>query len=267
MKNAIKNNDIIKTFLDMQRDTMFSRQIPLDFARLIYSESEPSPFWNYAFTDKILSDAEISIIEEKLISVQRKPMVYFEVKENIEPLRAHLAEKGYIFFSEDSWMFFDPSAKIDTKNNARFDCIRRVENENDLTTWLATADRCYVADDAQNPYGPLGKDYLILAESAWKENHANDAFDYFLAYKDKEPVAVGTLTYQNDMGYISNIASLPSIRGQGYGKTVTLYCVHRSQMFDAREIFLATEEGTYPNAFYKKIGFKTRFTGTGYVKK
>jgi hypothetical protein len=59
---------------------------------------------------------------------------------------------------------------------------------------------------------------------------------------------------------------MQSVRGEGYGKLATLFCVNEALKNSVSDVFLATEEGTYPNTFYKKIGFKTRFTGIGYVK-
>jgi len=56
------------------------------------------------------------------------------------------------------------------------------------------------------------------------------------------------------------------VRGQGYGKAATLYCIEQSIKNGNFEHCLATEENTYPNEFYKNIGFSTRFTAIGYTK-
>ena len=90
--------------------------------------------------------------------------------------------------------------------------------------------------------------------------------EYFTVYNDTGPVAVSTLTNFASIGYISNVGSLKEARGKGFGKIASLYCVARSKENGNTEHALATEEGQYPNEFYKRIGFETRFTALGYVK-
>ncbi len=256
------NHQILDAFLDIQRDTMFSRSIPLDFARITHSEADPSPFWNYALTDTSLNEKEVALIEEKLASLNRKSMIYFESRQELDPLKDVLLSKGYRFHNQDSWMFYKGDKQLDAP---AFSSVKRVGNEHDLDLWIKTIDQCYVLNDPQNPYGKLGL-YLDLARKAWLANNSEGKFEYYLAYKGDVPVAVATLTFKDGLGYISNVGSLQSVRGEGYGKLITMYCVYRAQQMDCKEIFLGTEEGTYPNEFYKRLGFKTRFTAMGYVK-
>ena len=257
------NYEIIETFLDIQRDTMFAELTPFPFGTMNFSPVEPSPFWNYLLTDQILNDVEIAEVEKYLQSKDRKPEIYFEVKPALEPMKDILKAKGYVFHNEDSWMFYDVTRPIGITD---FSTVRRVNTVEDLAVWIQTMDKCYVDGDPQNPYGPLGENYINVAQKAWKANHAAGKFEYFIVYKKDEPVAGATLTYKNGLGYISNIGSMPSVRGEGYGKLATLFCVNEALKNGVSDVFLATEEGTYPNAFYKKIGFKTRFTGIAYVK-
>ncbi len=84
--------------------------------------------------------------------------------------------------------------------------------------------------------------------------------------KEDSPVAVSTLNNYEGIGYISNVGSIKEVRGEGFGKLSTLYCVHKSQKNGNKVHCLATEEDTYPNEFYKRIGFQTKFTAVGYKK-
>lgn len=93
-----------------------------------------------------------------------------------------------------------------------------------------------------------------------------ERIEYFMVYKGNKPVAVSTLTNYGDIGYISNVGSIREVRGEGFGKAATLFCVKESIKHGNKEHCLATEEGAYPNEFYKRIGFATRFTAIGYTK-
>ncbi|MBP9700192.1 hypothetical protein KBD71_02825, partial [Candidatus Woesebacteria bacterium] len=67
-------------------------------------------------------------------------------------------------------------------------------------------------------------------------------------------------------GYISNVGSLRSVRGEGFGKLVTLYAVDQSIKNRNSFHYLGTEEGHYPNVFYTRIGFETKFKAVGWSK-
>ena len=130
---------------------------------------------------------------------------------------------------------------------------------------MDTFNACYKKDDPQNPYGELG-DYLNVARKVWSKYKRTNRLQYFVVFKGSEPVAVSTLTNFENIGYISNVGSLEKVRGEGFGKAATLFCVQES-IKNGNDIHcLATEEGHYPNEFYKRIGFESRFNAIGMSK-
>lgn len=240
---------------------MFDGFVDLGFAVIGYCDGDTSAFWNYALTDQILTQEQLSKVEETMESLNRKPTVYFENREDLQPLISFLKERGYKLKFEDSWMFH-PGENIGT---SRFDRVKKVANESELGVFLKTFNACYQKDDPQNAYGELG-DYLNVAEKVWHRHHQTNRLEYFIIYKGDKPVAVSSLTNYEKIGYISNVGSLREVRGQGFGKIASLYCVEQSKKHGNTEHCLATEEGTYANEFYKRIGFNTRFTAVGYTK-
>lgn len=124
---------------------------------------------------------------------------------------------------------------------------------------------CFQKNDPQNPYGELG-DYLKVAEKVWWRHHATNRIEYFMVYDGNEPVAVSTLTNYKSIGYISNVGSLKSVRGKGFGKLATIYCVNLSNKHENKYHCLATEEGTYPHEFYQRIGFEKKFSAVCFTK-
>ena len=142
--------------------------------------------------------------------------------------------------------------------------MKKVISIDDLEVFLKTFDQCYKKDDPQNPYGTLG-DYLKITKDVWYKHHKSNRLEYFMAYKGDQPVAVASLNNYNNIGYILNVGSLREVRGEGFGKFATLYCVKVSKDRGNTVHCLATEENTYPNEFYERIGFNTRFTGCCYV--
>lgn len=256
------NFEFLKKYQQLQYTIMFDKIIDIGFAKIGYCQGDKSAFWNQALINRLLTEEQLFKIEQIFQSLNRNPALYFENRKGLKPLIDFLKEKGYQKGFEDSWMFWS-GKEID---GGRFNTVKKVANEDELKTFLKTFDACYQKDDPQNPYGELG-DYLKMAEKVWHRHHGTNRLEYFMVYKNDKPVAVSTLTNHEGIGYIFNVGSFGKVRGQGYGKIASLYCVEQSKKNGNIEHCLATEEGTYPNEFYKSIGFNARFTAVGYIKK
>lgn len=251
----------LKTYQGLQLSIAYDTLTDLGFAIVGGSKLDSSVYWNNALIGQALSDRQIDIIEEFFTDLKRSPTFYYENRPNLQALSDRLKARGYKKSFEDNWVFWG-SQLIDSKH---FESVRKVNTKADLEVFLKTLDACYQADDPQNPYGELG-DYIQSAKKAWENNHASNKIEYFVIYKDKLPVSVASLTNYKGVGYISNVGSLREVRGQGYGKAATLFCVKQSLLNDNTVHCLATEEGDYPNEFYKRIGFKSKFNAVGYTK-
>ena len=254
------NFTFLQNYQELQKDVMYNEIIDLGFAKVGFCEIEKSFFWNNAIVDKILNNDELHLINKTLKTKSRNSAIYFEHKEKLQPLIAFLENNEYKKRAEDSWMFYGGN----DVNLSGLNKIKKVENENDLNIFIDTFDKCYQKDDPQNPYGTLG-DYLKITKDVWYKHHKSNRLEYFMAYKGDQPVAVASLNNYNNIGYILNVGSLREVRGEGFGKFATLYCVKVSKDRGNTVHCLATEENTYPNEFYERIGFNTRFTGCCYV--
>lgn len=239
---------------------MFQELTDLRFGVLSHSKTDSSIYWNITLVDQVLTDDQISIVEKEMAKLNRNPAIYFENRDELLNLKKELIKNGNSKKVEDCWMFHS-GEDID---EADFDKVKKVSSEEELKTFIETFDVSYQKDDPQNPYGQLG-DYLKLAERSWQEFHSKGQ-EYFIAYDDDKPVAVATLSNFEGLGYISNVGSLREVRGKGFGKLVTLYCLSASKRNDNAVHCLATEEGTYPHQFYQRLGFQTKFTGLGFGK-
>ena len=257
----MNNFTFLQNYQELQLNITFDETIDLQFARIGLSQIDSTSYWNMALTNQILNDNELYEIERIMKAKNRQPAIYFENKQQLIPLINFLKRKNYQFKYEDSWMFFDNQKIIEPLPNQ----IKKVTNKNELEIFLKTFNQCYQNNDPQNPYGKLGN-YLKLAKKAWKQHHSSNRVEYFIVLKNNSPIAVASLTNYKQIGYISNVGSLRSVRGQGFGKAATLYCVAQSKKNKNKIHCLATEEKTYPNYFYKKIGFSTKFPAVCYSK-
>ena len=101
---------------------------------------------------------------------------------------------------------------------------------------------------------------------AWHNLSPKDKIALYTTYNDQgDAVAVSILSSGNNIGYITTVGSLPSVRGEGYGKHATYHCLQESVKRGNKYHCLATEKDTYPYEFYKRLGFKNEFTSVCYV--
>lgn len=252
------NDGFLKKYQKLQLGVVLDDLIYLNFAVIGYSKTDTATYWNNALVEKVPTNDQLKEIEQVFARVDRRPTLYFDkTKEDIKKsLEIHDYHKDH----EDAWLFWQNGTAVED----RFDNVRKVESEKDLELFSKIFDVCYQDNDPQNPYGNQ-REYLPSLKNAWLNNHFNK-LDYFIIYNGKAPVGVGSLTYQEGIGYISNIGSIPAVRGKGFGKAITLFCMQQSIAKGNKVHVLATEEGEYPFEFYKRLGFEHIFSAVGYTK-
>lgn len=256
------NFEFLHKYFYLQYQVTFDQILDLGFALVGYCETDPSMFSNFALTNKILSEGEIIQISEKLSMMNRDPAVYFVKAKRFDPLIKLLEKSGFKKGGEDSWMFYDSNI-VGTQF---FNDIHKIEDKESLEIFLQTFNACYQKGDPQNPYGDSSS-FIPAMRVAWERFGRTDRLEYFLCYKEGRPVSVSMLNSFGGIGYVSGVGSLREIRGEGYGKAATMYAIARSKAKGNKLHCLATEEGHYPNEFYKRIGFTTKFTAPIYVLK
>lgn len=259
----MNNFNFLQKYQRLQHTIMYDELIDLGFTVVGYSKTDSYAFWNLALTNVNLSENQIFEIEDVLRRCQRDSTIYFENKNQLKELKEVLGKNGYKKNFEDCWQFWAGGKKPESRY---FNSAKKVTDIATLKIFLEAFNRCYQKNDPQNPYGELGSDYLKVSAEVWRRHSQSERIEYFMIYKNNQPVAVSTLTNHDGIGYISNVGSLRDVRGEGYGKAATLFCIQESIRRGNNEHCLATEEGAYPNEFYKRIGFETRFTAVGYTK-
>lgn len=250
MNPSITVRQILNTLYGYTTDKI----IDLDFATVAISETDSSNFWNWALVDDLIDSKKLLEIEDKLKQYDRQLAIYCPQDNDLELLYQFLKSQGLEKTAQDCYLFYDQEKVSDLD----FSKIKIVDSEKDLEIFLTTADQCYQVNDPQNVYGQLGE-FLKTIKRAWHNLHHHGKIELYLAYEQEKPVAVSMLSPDQKVSYISTVGSLPSIRGQGFGKLVTLYAVKKSIAKGCQQCCLVTESHTYPHEFYQRIGFSNKF--------
>ena len=108
--------------------------------------------------------------------------------------------------------------------------------------------------------------FIEASKRGFRNKTFNNRLEGYLAYDNGRAVASSLLLYDGEAGYITAVASIPEVRGKGFGKLVSQYACMRSRHLGCKNTFLGTEVGSRNEEFYKRIGFQTEFTASCYVK-
>lgn len=257
----MKPIDFLKSFFYLNYGVYFDVLKKNNFGILGISENNDEYWWNTFLVNKNLSDSKLKEIETLFYPFNRNSCVCLLEDNDYQNINL-LKSENYKFVGRDQWMVFTNQPF----NHNNFNQVQKVKNINDLQIFLNTYNECYKNGDPQNPYGESGE-YLISTKKAWIKNNSNNRFECFIVCNDKQkPVAVATLTNYKGIGYISSVGSLQSVRGQGFGKLASLYCIYKSNQNGNKNHCLITEKDCYAHKFYKRIGFKDQFSTVFYQK-
>lgn len=253
----INKLDILKSFI---YDGITTKIKENDDNIFVYTKENPEPWWNFVFFKRNLEKKYFKIVKSFFEKKKRQSSIYlFDDLKNKEN-ESILKKENYKLVTKDSYLFWDnKKTKIDESK------IIEVKTNKEFNIWIKTFIKSYPKDDPKNPYGEQ-KVFSKLLLKRWKENKMNNN-KYFIAFENKKPASVGILTSYNKQGYLSGIGSIPSARGNGFGKLITLHCINESLKLGNKHHFLITEKGHYPFNFYKRIGFKEKFVAYLYSKK
>lgn len=257
----MSNYEFLREYFSLLQKLLFVNIKNLGYATISHSYDDEQIYLNSTLTNSLLTEQELRQIEKEYRDLQRIPAIYFENCDMNTSLKDFLQNHNYKKSFEDIWMFYTKK-DIDQKG---FSIVKKVKTQQDSDIFLDTFNKCYQKDDPQNPYGEQ-TEYAKIVKKSWNNFHHNDAVESFIAYNENQPVAVATLNNYKELGYISNVGSLQKVRGKGFGKIATLYAVSESIKKGHAFTFLATEEGTHPNEFYKRIGFESTFTAVAFAR-
>ncbi len=250
---------IIRSFILMNSGKFFTEVKEDEDVMLAFCGDNSEIWWNFAFLKKPVGKERLQSIADFFEKRKRAPTIYFPDEGFYDDVLGALRGGGFKASSQDCWMFWEGESPYLDESN-----IFEVKSDEDFEKWVETFLRSYPKDDPKNPYGEQ-VEFSKVIDKAWKRGMLkNDCC--FLAFDNNKPAAVGMLTSYQGKGYISAIGSVPEVRGRGFGKRMSLFCVRESFRRGNEFHFLATEKEHFPFNFYKKIGFSPKFTATYYTK-
>ncbi len=219
---------------------------------LILSNDIDDEIWNFVCFLNAKTTDEIKNIFDKAKTEfkNRVPRFYCLASENknIDEIKNH-----YNLVCEDSWfctsltdLHIDYKSKLPIK-------ITISNNKKDV---VETIMKGFSTSDPNDPYGNLSPTYRTALDKKFALSKDSYKTVHYVAYFDKKPISIATLTYKNEVCYLNNVTTLREYKGNGISKEVLSFALKDITKHDVKTIIFATETNAYTEEFYKKLGFK-----------
>lgn len=174
-------------------------------------------------------------------------------------------DNSYELVSNEVWQIFDNLEGIDNiKTNCELNV--KLEQTTDMKLYSEEMIEAYQTGDKDDPYGDLDLVYKEVYEKYKKvENEYINEF-YFAKVND-EIVGITSGVYDNEIYGIYGLAVKKDFRCKGIGKEIIKQQLQMCKDKKLKLAFLQTEEGYYPAATYRKLGFKDVCLEYYYIKR
>ncbi len=237
---------ISKKYLDLNDNAIcYMTGVPVADLNIVYIKKHPSSL------DKILNSAKLFYDQDNLEFIVIIPEEFCSAEAS-DILKA----AGYFSTEKSVAMVFELKNLISNDVASFADKIVIKANDNRLNDWmLPMIAFSATAGDLICKYADTHK--LALAKKA--------ELQHFSLYNQEKPIASITLSLNNNIARIDDVATLPEFQGKGYATRLMTYVLQKAKESDARYCFLeASESGV---SIYQKLGFETLFKNNIYSRR
>lgn len=259
-------NAIEKAHYRNQQGMYFSRMEGIEGAVLLYSDIIDDFFWNYAGQIKTTQEKIEELIREITILYRkeaRNPSVYITPFSQPQDISERLDDHGFKIEFKDAWMTYDGEPpQIKKPKDLSF---KEVRSDEDMEIFIKVFYEAYGGASKDEPYGELPPTYGEALRRSFKNPPKKKRIIHYLGLINRKHVGIGTLISLDGFGGIYNVGTSSSYRKTGLGSAISIKAVEDSKKEGNTTTYLMTEEGSYVEKFYQRLGFSTKFVGCGYV--
>lgn len=227
-----------------------------------YSNIIDDEFWNIAYVKNKLNKEKLSKIEKDFSYKNRTPSLYIGRNDTYyDENKKLILENNYKLNDTDVYMVLDQPKEIDINLD-----IKVVENQEEYKDFMRVISSAY-NDSVENPDENVYADCITECYYHAIKNTINSEKNlHIIAYDNKVPVSVATLSYADGIGGINNVGTAQSHWNKGYGKQVIMYVIKKFQELGGGTLTLSTEYQSKNQKFYEKLGFKEIYVMEQYIK-
>ena len=232
----------------------------------LWNDRIEDSYWNFATkinVDKKFLNELIKEIVTFYKAKNRQPAIYFTPFTNPKNLPAIAKKFGFKSEYKDVWMFYERGKpKVMMPQNF---VIKQAKTKEEMKTFVDIFNQAYSGVTPEEPYGALPKEYGECLLGSFGKLQKDKKVVHYLGILNNKPVGVTTLIFSGGFSCIYNVGTIPNHRKKGIGSVLSLNAVADSIKKNAKIIFLQTEQGSFNEKYYTRLGFSPKFIGEGFV--
>jgi len=244
---------------EFQRGCFYTGFIDKDDGIFAWNDRLPfTPWWNHAAKLFDQSTGVTSFVEEAIQffrEKQRYPAINITSFSKPNTLSASIIRRGFKVENTDAWMFYEQDPPV--VNFPLGFSISMVTTLSEMNIFVDLFDKAHSGADDE-PYGKLPKEYGESLLDFFTAPPTDRSVIHYLGYFNGIPVGYATLIYSGRFAGIYNVGTIPEYRKRGVGTTLTLNAVTDALRNGAEIVYLVTEQGSYNEKLYSKMGFNAR---------
>ncbi|MBM3208706.1 GNAT family N-acetyltransferase [Candidatus Shapirobacteria bacterium] len=259
---------LLGKFYQLQAGIYFNKPINLGWVKVYTHDLLDDEFNNHALIYSLEGDCRegVETIEELLRERNRKPALYIAPFSKPQDVRRVITDFGYKLSFSDAWMIYKNTKDIKIERLAAE--VVKIKTGEEIRAYGEVIRLGYSGPKSfDSPYGGVPmENFIIVSQKALRDQQFKNRLEGYLIKSDKRYVAAGLLLRDGKCGYVAGIASIPEARGKGFGKLISQFITNRSLELGNEVTFLGTELSSRNEEFYRRLGYKTIFTGHCCVK-
>jgi hypothetical protein len=191
---------------------------------------------------------------DKLISHYNNVAPCFDMTPNhmTEEVTRALSERGFIPVEQIVFMFTHPLNGLELSSAFQIERVTE-KNVEEFIRWIALSMN-----------GMELKEEVIARTKAYF--HSPNFLNYMLSI-DGRPAAIGSLFLNEQEGYIANDYTFKSFRGRGCQLALLRQRLSDAVKLDIKTVYTDVEFGSVSHGNMEKVGFKTAYLNTFWIKK
>lgn len=165
----------------------------------------------------------------------------------------------------DAWMVLNDESNLSTytiPNHINIQTVGMKEREE----YVKAFEMAYSSGDPNDPYGNLPSYYSQSLKRSFEHSAKGYQKIYVAAIVDNKMIGVGCMLWNNQIAGIYGVGTVHAFRRQGIAKSIMAYLYKEAEKNHITTIMLQTEDGSYNDMLYQKMGFTTVFKGTYYTE-
>ncbi|MDF2647875.1 MAG: hypothetical protein K0Q73_3680 [Paenibacillus sp.] len=253
--NQIENMEIELTKLNASR-SLVPVQRQFEITRLgnsILLKDQTDPTSDYYNRIKGFGPLDLPELD-KLLSYYKNGAPCFDMTPNhmTEEVTRALIDRGFIPVSQLAFMFTDPASGLESTSAFQIERVTEKSAE-EYIRWIS-----------------LTKDGMEINAAMTERNKAYFYRRNFLNYMlriDGNPAAMGSLFLNGEEGYIANDYTFKSYRGRGCQLALLKHRLSEAVKLGVKNVYTDVEFGSVSHGNMEKVGFKTAYLNTFWIKK